>query len=186
MTSYKKKLRTSITALITIFSLNSVIGQQYIDMTEQLSNIRGHLTIDGNTIQSTNNNREQVIITGKDMVIHDRSSFVFHNVIVQLTGDIVILGKIKPVLFDSYVFCNDAGGLQANSIIETDDFADVMVSRVNYIKKIQGNPQIWIYDTAGKRVFKGSKSETSNVTLPISRYDVKVVGQSFESKVLFH
>ncbi len=186
MISLKKKIHIVFVVFCTIFSLNSIVAQQYIDMTDKLSNIKGHIVIDGNSIQSSSNSREQIIITGKDMVIQDRSSFVFHNIIVQLTGKIIVKGKIKPVLFDSYIFCKDAGGMIADNIIEMNDFADVVVSKVDFIKKIKGNPQIWIYDSSGKRVFKGAKDETKGLTLPISRYDVKVVGQTFNSKVLFY
>ena len=155
-------------------------------MTSALGNINGHLTIDGNTIQSENMSRDQVVITGKNMVINDRSSFIFHNVLVQLSGKIIVKGKIKPVLFDSYILCKDAGNLSSASIIEVDDFDNVVIGKVDYIKKLPNNAEIWIYDLSGRRVFKGSKSEANKASLPISRYDVKVVGESFESKVLFY
>lgn len=160
-------------------------GQIVIDMTEKLSNINGHLVIDGNTLQAEHGTREQIIITGKDMVLNPRSSFLFQNILVQLSGNIIVKGPTRPLLLDAYIFCQDSGALVSNSIMTLEKFDDIYVAKVDYIKNLQGDPEIWIYSTDGSRVYKGLKSEAANLQLPIAMYDVKVVGVEFKNKLLF-
>ena len=154
-------------------------------MTEKLSNINGHMTLNGNMLQYKNSTKEQIIITGKDLVLHDRSSFVFNNVIVQLSGNIIVKGTTKPVLMNSHIFCADSGNLRSPNISEATNFQKVNIGSVSYIKNLEGNPELWIYTTSGKRIFKGSKEEAENFQVPISKYDIKVVGVGFKDNVLF-
>ena len=176
--------KNTILTLLIISSFTS-FGQIRVDMTKELSDIKGHLAIDGNTLQAKYGTREQIIIIGKDMVLNERSSFLFQNVLVQLSGDIIVKGPTRPLLLDSYIFCNNSGALKSKKILTLKKFDDIYVAKVDYIKNLQGNPEIWIYTTDGKRVFKGKKSEASDVQLPIAMYDVKVVGLEFKNKLLF-
>ena len=177
-----------ITTLILFFATTLVFSQVEIDMTKELSNINGHITIDGNTLQAKLGTKDQIIITGKNMVFNDRSSFVFNNVIIRLTGNIIVRGALRPTLMDSYILCKNAGSLKSKNIIETKvvERNEVEIGKVAYIKNLQGNPEIWLYSTTGQRIFKGSKSEANSFKVPVSRYDVKVVGQSFKDKVFFY
>jgi|GEM_PF-3483478 len=174
-----------IPSLLLSFILGTSYGQKYIDYTKELSNISGHLVIDGNTLQSKMNTRGQIIITGHNMVLNDRSSFMFNNVIIQLTGSIFVKGKTRPGLIDSYIFCKNSGALKSDKIIEIKKFDKVEVRRVAYIESLKGNPEISIYAADGHRVFKGRKSDTEDFHLPISTYDVKVTGIGFKDRLLF-
>ena len=171
--------------LIIGLLVSTLNAQIYIDMTKELSSVSGHLTIDGTQIQVDQKNNEQVIITGKDLVLNDRSSFLFRNVILKLSGEIIVNGSVRPKLMDSYIFCEKSKALKSPNIIVGNTRQNVQVSNVGYIQKIKGDPVLWIYDLAGKRVFKGKKSESIKKVLPMSRYDVKILGVGFESKVLF-
>ena len=175
-------------ALIFFFLCSTLShSQRYINMTSEFSDIKGHLTIDGNALQVEFGTNEQIIITAHDLVMNDRSSFLFHNIIVQLSGAIILKGKrVKPVLMDSYIFCSNAGSLKSNFIIETDSYAKVNLSKVEYIKSLKGNPEILVYNSSGKRLFRGKKSETDTMRLPISRYDIKVVGLEFKNQILIY
>ncbi|WP_010179419.1 hypothetical protein [Aquimarina agarilytica] len=157
-------------------------------MTNQLSYIKGNLIIDGNTLKREYNTREEIIITGKNMRISNKSGFVFNNVIILLSGSIEVEedSKIYPKILDSYIFCKYAEGIESKNIIKRSNFNNVSLEKVDYLKKIQGDPQIWIYDSSGKSVYKGYKSNMTNISLPISRYDVKVKGRSFDEKILFY
>ena len=174
-----------ITFYLVILISSFTYGQEYIDMTPQLANISKHLTIDGNTLQFKNNTKEQIIIRGKDLILHDRSSFIFSNVIVLLSGKIITKGTVKPLLINSHIFCKDSGNLKSPSIIETDNIDNVNIGNVSYIKSLKGNPVLWVYTTSGKRIFKGTKKEAQNFEVPVSKYDVKVVGVEFKDNVLF-
>ncbi len=156
-----------------------------IDMTKELSNITGNLIIDGNALQAKHGSREQIVIIGKDMVLNDRSSFLFQNVLVQLSGRIVVKGATRPLLLDAYIFCKDSGPLKSDNILTLKKFDDIYIAKVDYIKNLPGDPEICIYSSSGTRVYKGKKSETGNVQLPIAMYDVKVVGVEFKNKLLF-
>ena len=171
--------------LLFLFIGTGTYAQRYIDMTEELSNITGNLVIDGNTLQAKEKTKEQIIITGENMVLNHRSSFLFQNVLVQLSGKIIVKGDVRPLLLDSYIFCKDAGPLVSKKVLNLERFDDIYVGKVDYIAKLNGNPVIHIYSAAGKRVFKGTKSETTDFKLPIAMYDVKVVGVAFKSKMLF-
>lgn len=174
-----------ITLLFLLITSFISFGQEYFDMTKELENINGHLTIDGNALKYRHNTREQIIITGKDLVLNDRSSFTFNNVILQLTGKIIVKGKVKPVLIDSYIFCADSGAMKSDRVIETDSLEDIRIADASYIQKLKGNPEISIYSPSGTRIFKGTKNEAKDYSIPISRYDVKVVGVGFKDNVLF-
>lgn len=179
-------MKTKIRIVVFFVLLgSSSYSQEYIDYTDQFANINGHLSIVGNTLQKEMNTREQIIITGHNMVLKDRSSFLFNNVIVQLTGSILVKGKTKPALMNSYIFCKNSEALKSDRIIEIKKFDKVEVSRVPYIESLRGNPVISIYATNGNRVFKGRKSDTKDFQLPISNYDVKVNGIGFKNSLLF-
>ncbi len=175
-----------ITLLTLLLVTTLAFGQYKIDMTEALGNINGHLAIDGNALQVKYNTKDQIIITGADLVINHRSSFIFNNVIVQLSGDIVVNGDVKASIIDSYVFCKKSGSLKSKKIIQSNNYADVVVGEVEYIKNLPDDSEIWLYNPEGKRIFKGTKEEAFSFRVPISRYDVKVVGHSFKDKVLFN
>ncbi len=174
---------------LTLILLNlSIFSQKYVDMTHQLANIKGNLIIDGNILKKEYNTREEIIITGKNMKINHKSGFVFNNIIVQLTGSILVDddSKICPKLLDSYIFCKYSEGISSKSIIKKSNFRNVSLDKVEYIKKINGNPEIWIYDRSGKLVYKGLKSNINNIYLSIARYDVKIKGKSFDEDILFY
>ncbi len=173
------------TLYLFLLTTSFAFSQKYIDMTEELSNIKGHLAVDGNTLQYKNNTKDQIIITGKDLVLNDRSSFMFNNVILQLSGKIIVKGAAKPSLINSYIFCKNSGALKSPNIIEKDDLKSINIGDVAYIKSLKGNPELWVYDISGQRVFKGTKKDAENFTVPISKYDVKVVGVEFKDSVLF-
>lgn len=172
---------------ITLTTL-PIFSQKYIDMTQQLANIKGNFIVDGNILKKEYNTREEIIITGKNMKIRNKSGFVFNNIIVQLTGSIIVEedSKIYPKLLDSYIFCKHAEGISSKSIIKKTNLRSVSLDKVEYLKKINGNPEILIYDRSGKSVYKGLKSNISNVYLPIARYDVKIKGKSFDEDILFY
>lgn len=175
----------TISLLIALAITATVSSQKYIDMSQLLSNMNGHTTIDGNALQVEHNTREQIIITGQDMVLNEKSSFLFRNIIVQLSGKIRVKGISRPYIMDSYIFCKNASGLKSKFIIETKNTDRVMLAKVDYIKSLKGNPDLWVYDMAGKRVAKGKKNDLAETSLPVSQYDVKVVGIEFKEKVLF-
>lgn len=161
-------------------------GQKFIDMADALSNVNGHFVIDGNTLQSKYNTKDQIVITGNDLVLNDRSSFIFYNVILQLEGDVIVKGAVRPKMYDSYIFCKKSKTLESKNIIEIKNYNDVIAGEVDYIKNLPDGSEIWLYNSEGKRIFKGKKNEINTFSLPISRYDVKVVGHSFKDKVLFY
>ncbi len=182
-----KNLQTmkKITLLTFLLISTFTFGQKIVDLSDVLANVNGHVTIDGNMLQAKYNTKDQIIVVGEDMVIQDRSSFVFNNVIIQLSGNVVVKGDVRPKLIDSYIFCKNSDGLKSKNIIESNDYSDVVVGEVDYIKKLPAGSEIWLYNAEGKRIFKGKKEETHGFSVPVSRYDVKVVGHSFQEKMLF-
>ncbi len=171
--------------LFVFFNSFTILGQVYINMTDKLSDVNGHLIIDGNTLQHERGTKEQIIITGEDLILNDRSSFVFNNIILQLTGKIIVKGTVKPALIDTHIFCKDSGDFKSPNVMETTNFEDIIIAEVPYIKELKGNPMIWIYNRSGKRIFKGTKKQAEGSSLPVSKYDVKVAGIGFKDNVLF-
>jgi len=174
--------------LFFFFSILSVFSQKYVDMSKQLSHIDGHIVIDGNKYRRELNTREEIIITGKDMVINGKSSIILNEVIVQLSGEIMIDDEVTvyPKFLDSYIFCKASDNWESKNIIVKSHIKDIEISKVKYIKKIKGNPKISIYDCAGKNVFKGSKEDTKGKMLSVGRYDLRIQGQAFQSKLPFY
>ncbi len=178
--------------LIILFSIcfSSVcISQKYINMSKELSNIKGNLIIDGNSLKLKHDTREEIIIIGEDLRLNDKSGIVLNNVIVELSGRILVEddAKVYPKIIDSYIFCKSSDNLSSSKIIVKSKFNRyVELSRTKFIKRIKGNPKLYIYDSKGKCKFKGLKSETVGEFLNISRYDIKIDGKnkSFKNKVL--
>ncbi|WP_010522461.1 hypothetical protein [Aquimarina agarivorans] len=171
-----------------IFLSSFVFAQKYIDMTAQLSNIEGNLVIDGNILKKEYDTREEIIITGKNMIVQDKSGFVFNNVIIQLSGGLIVEAEshVYPKILDSYIFCKYAEGITSKNIIQRSNLKHVNLQKVKYLKKITGNPEIWIFDRSGKSVYKGLKNEINDLIVPIARYDVKIKGRTFDEAVLFY
>jgi len=173
------------TFILFLLITNYALAQRYIDMSEALANVRGNLIIDGNTLQHRYHTSDQIIITGKNMVLNNRSSFLFNNVIVQLSGEIIVRGKTRPKLMNSHIICKRSKSLKSKNIHEIKNQEHSYIGSVEYIKNLKGNPELWVYDVSGKRVFKGTKKDARSYQLPISTYDVKVVGVAFKSNILF-
>lgn len=160
-------------------------------MTKELSNIDGNLAIDGNMLKLKYSTREEIIITGKNLHLKNKSGFVFNNIILQLSGNIIIDDEatVYPKIIDSYIFCKSSDNIESKRIIQDSKFKDIVeLSKVKYLKKIKGNPKIYIFNSAGKCEFKGYKNEIEGNYLTVARYDVKVDGKqkSFKSKILFY
>lgn len=162
-------------------------SQYYIDMTYELSNVKENLIIDGNTLKSEHRTREEIIITGKNLVLNDNSGIILNNVILLLNGSVQIKdgARVFPKLIDSYIICKNSDQWESKFIVTKSNFESVELRKVKHIKKIKGNPNITILDASGKIVYKGPKDELNNKKLPIARYDLKVEGRSYESKLLF-
>ena len=94
--------------------------------------------------------------------------------------------KIFPKIIDSYILCKYADGITSKNIIKKSNFNKANLEKTTYIKNIKGDPQISIYDSSGKSIYKGYKSGIHQIFVPISRYDIKVKGISFDEKVLFY
>lgn len=179
------------TSLLLLFLLTSFFAnsQFYIDMTNELSNVKENLVIDGNTLKINHNTREEIIITGKNLKLNNNSGIILNNLIIQLSGNIIIEedAKVFPKLINSYIFCRSSENWNSKYIIEKSNTESVDISKVKSIKKIKGNPKITIYDSAtGTRVYSGYKDNSKGKTLSISRYDLKVDGGEFLSNLLFY
>ncbi len=177
--------------LVILLNYSIVISQKYIDMTPELSNIKGNLIIDGNSLKLKHHTREEIIIRAKNLKFSNNSGMVLNNVILQLSGNIIVDdgAKIFPKIIDSYIFCRSSENLQSKRIIIKNNFKDVVnLSKVKYLKKIKGNPKVYLYNKAGKCKFKGLKSEMENKYLAVSRYDIKIEGpyKSFDSNILIY
>ncbi len=182
MHSFLPPLFRIILCLISITSF----GQLKINMSKELTNISKPLIINGSSIQAERGTRDEIIITGKNMNIKNKSGFFFNNVLIFLNGSINFEGQIKPKLIDSYILCKDAGLLNSKNIIEVKSFDAFNLGKTKYIKKLANNPQLQIYDGNGTRVYNGNKEGTKDIFLPISRYDIKVIGVTFDEKVLLY
>ena len=172
------------------FTLSSIFcfSQTYVDMTKELSNIDSNLLIDGNILRRAHNTSGELIVTGKNMTFSDNSGIILNNVIIQLTGDIILEdgAKIHPKFINSYIFCRSSDQWSSKNIIIKSNYNDVDLSKVKHVKKIKGNPEIYIYNSSGKKVYSGFKNESKGTKLSIGRYDIRVVGQAFQSELLFY
>jgi len=169
-------------------TINTTVAQSSfeIDMTKELSSIKGHLIIDGNQLQSDNNTRAQIVIRAHNLVLSHRSSILLRNVILKLTGSIFIKGDIKIRRFSSYILSKKKSTyVRYPNIIRTKNLDRVIINNVSFISKIQGDPIITIYDMTGKKVIKGKKSDIILKELPVSKYDVRVSGKVFNEGILF-
>ena len=157
-------------------------------MTEDLSDVSETLLIDGNLLRKEYDALGELIILGKNMVIKNNARIILNNVIVQLSGDIILEdeAEIYPKFIDSYIFCKNSDQWNSKYIIVKSGYKDVSLSKIKYIRKIKGNPKIHIYDPSGKKVYSGRKDEIKEVKLTIGRYDLRIEGKSFESDLLFY
>jgi len=116
--------------VVNLFLLMSTLlfSQKYIDMTEKLSNIDGNLAIDGNVLKLKLKTREEIIITGRNLHLKNNCGFVFNNLILELSGSIIIDegATVYPKIIDSYIFCKSSENLQSNRIIEGTRFNDIV------------------------------------------------------------
>lgn len=128
-------------------------------MTNELSNIKENLLIDGNILRRKHNITGEVIIKGKNMKFNNNSGIILNNVIIQLSGSIILEdeAKIYPKFIDSYIFCKSSDQWEFKNIIIKSKFDDVKLEKSKYIKKIKGNPKIYIYDASGQKYMRGIK-----------------------------
>jgi len=172
---------TLITGLLLSIIAN---GQYYIDMTEELGDMTGNTQIDGNALKLKHGTTEQIIITANDMVLNDRSSFMLRDVIVQLSGKIVVKGDCRYIINGSKVLTKNPGKLKSENILKPKNFEKQILGNIEYFKNLEGNPQISVYAMSGQRVAKGTKEQLRSKELPISFYDLKVEGVEFKNKLL--
>ena len=174
--------------LFLFFCSTSLYSQVYIDMTKELSDIKKNLLIDGNILRRKHNIKGDLIVRGKDMKLANNARIILNNVIIQLTGSIILEdeAKVFPKFIESYIFCKSSDQWESKNIIIKSKFNDVKLEKSKYIKKIKGNPKIYIYDASGQKVYAGPKDNLSNLEVPLGRYDLRVEGKSFESSLLFY
>jgi len=167
------------------FSLNAQI---FVDMTDELSNVSQKLIIDGNAIRSEYGVRDEIIITGKNMFFSGKTNLILNDVVVQLSGDIIVRDGVKvyPKFLNSYIVCKSSESWESKNIIVKSSVTKVDLSKVKHIKKIKGNPRITIYDYSGHKVYDGTKADTKGKMIVLGRYDLRVKGQSYLSKLLFY
>lgn len=182
------KILKVLVPCLLFLSTSSALSQKFIDMTKKLSNIEGNLVIDGNSIRKKLNTREEVIIRAQNMVFNKTSSIILNEVIVQLSGDIIIESgaKVFPKFLNSYIFCKGSESWESKNIIVKSNLKEFNLFKVKHIKKLKGNPVIFIYDFSGKKVFEGNKESTKGVKLPIGHYDLRVKGEAYLSNLLFY
>lgn len=175
--------------LILLFTTSiSLHAQVFIDMTKELSNISETLLIDGNILKKKYNIEGDVIIKGGNMFFKNNSRVILNNVIIQLTGSIVLEeeAKIYPKFINSYIFCKSSDQWTSENVIIKTNFKEVKLEKVDYLKKLEGNPKIFIYNSAGQNVYTGYKSNLKGATLPIGIYDLRVQGMKYQSDLLFY
>ena len=175
--------------LILLFTTSiSLHAQVFIDMSEELSNINKTLLIDGNLLRKKHNTSGEIIITGKNMLFKNNSRVILNNVIILLSGDIILEddAKIYPKFIESFIFCKSSDQWISENIIVKSNFKDFELAKVKHIKKIKGNPNIYIYDLSGKKVYSGPKDKIKDVKLAVGRYDLRVEGKFFKDNLLFY
>jgi len=157
-------------------------------MTNELSNIKENLLIDGNILRRKHNITGEVIIKGKNMKFNNNSGIILNNVIIQLSGSIILEdeAKIYPKFIDSYIFCKSSDQWESKYIIVKSKYNDFRLDKIKHIKKIKGNPKIYVYNATGGKVYAGRKDDVQDLYLPIGRYDLRIEGESFQSDLLFY